>query len=58
MDSLVSWKLDLEKMKERLNFLQPGPSRAKSIVMTKLDEARLWASEIKAEEEMRDHGID
>ena len=58
VDSLDGWKRDLERMKERLDKLYPESSRAKSVVKTKIDEARLWAAEIPVETERSNYGID
>ncbi len=58
MDSIDGWKRDLERMKDRLDALCPEGSRAKSVVKTKLDEARMWAAEIQLETERKNYGID
>lgn len=43
---LESWKLDLEDLKERIDVIFPEESWAKSTVKAKLEEARMWASEM------------
>lgn len=48
--TIDDWKAELETLKARLDDVHPGASRAKSIVVTKLDEARLWSAEIPSYE--------
>lgn len=58
MDGYESWKKDLESLKERLDRIFPEGSRAKSIVKTKLDEARLWAAEVHSHDGRPGDGVD
>lgn len=49
-DKLIQWTVKLEQLVEELDVVSPAPSREKSLVKTKLDEARLWMCELASKE--------
>jgi hypothetical protein len=47
-EELLKWGVKLMLLAAELDSVLPTPSREKSMIKTKLDEARLWAAELSA----------